>query len=143
MENKTKTSRHKMIHEFKLHKTILFGFIVLLGLGMSACTKANKVRVKYINKTDSELKCLIIGSQRICKLDKNAETKYLPYKVYHFDSGLPDETTEAKIDGQKVNDYSQFYWCGTSKYAVEEGTFDIEIHKVVEQDKVYLYLVKI
>jgi hypothetical protein len=76
-------------------------------------------------------------------LDKNAETKYLPYQVYHFDSGLPDEAAEAKIDGQKVNDYSQFYWCGTSKYAVEEGTFEIEIHKVVEQDKVYLYLVKI
>lgn len=125
-----------------LHKAILFGFIAVLGLALASCSKVYEVKVKYVNKTGCDLNGLVIGGKRIGKLDKNAETKYLAYNVYHFDSGLPDEAAEAKIDNQKVGSYSQFFWCGTEKYTVEEGTFEIQIQKVVEQDKVYLYLAK-
>ncbi|MEY4893272.1 MAG: hypothetical protein RL751_82 [Bacteroidota bacterium] len=125
-----------------LHNAILLCFIAVLGLVLAPCSKIYKVKVKYVNKTGSDLKGLVIGGKRIGKLDNNAETKYLAYNAYHFDSGLPDEAAEAKIDDQKVGSYSQFFWCGTEKYKVEEGTFEIQIQKVVEQDKVYLYLAK-
>lgn len=131
-----------MQHKRYLHKATLFCFIAVLGLVMASCSKVYKVKVKYVNKTGSDLKGLVIGGKRIGKLNNNAETKYLGYDVYHFDSGLPDEAAEAKIDDQKVDSYSQFFWCGTEKYKVEEGTFEIEIQKVTQQDKVYLYLEK-
>lgn len=108
---------------------------------MIACSKSDyKVKVKYINLTGSELNAIKIGGQRIGKLKNNQESAYIAYKEYGFDTGMPNEYIEAKIDNKKTHDYSEFYWCGTQKYSVQEGTYEIEIHKIVIEDKIYLRL---
>jgi hypothetical protein len=128
----------KNMTQIKVLKTL---FVLLISLTMIACSKSDyKVKVKYINLTGTELKTLKIGGQRIGKLKNNQETDYIPYKEYGFDSGMPNESIEAKIDNKKTHDYSEFYDCGTQKYSVQEGTFEIEIHKIVIEDKIYLRL---
>jgi hypothetical protein len=115
--------------------------ITMLTLIMVSCSKSDyKVKVKYINMTGEEIKGLKIGKKRIGKLNIDEETEYFPFKEYHFDSGLPDEPIEGKIDNDKIADYSIFYDCGTQKYIVNEGTFEIEIHKWDHDDKIYLVL---
>lgn len=116
--------------------------VLLLAVIFFSCSKAKTdyVRVKFTNMTGHELKGLKIGGNRIGTLSINEETAYIPYKVFYFDTGLPDEQIQAKIDHEKINDFSDFYWCGSEKYAVTEGTFEIEIRKVDYDDKVYLML---
>jgi hypothetical protein len=125
---------------------IILSFIALTVLFtlFSGCNKASshKVKVKYINITGSTLNGLRIGGKWIGKLENSQETKYLLYKDYSFDSGLPDERISGKINGDKINDMSETYWCGTQKYTVEEGTFEIEIHKQSSDSKTLLMLVK-
>jgi hypothetical protein len=106
-----------------------------------SCSKSDyKVKVKYTNATGSEIEGLKIGDQRIGKLGIDEETKNIPYQEFRFDSGLPDEPIVGKIDGEKTLDYSTFYDCGTQKYALSEGSFEIEIKKVEIDDKTYLLL---
>jgi hypothetical protein len=90
--------------------------------------------------TGEEIKGLQIGEKRIGKLNIDEETEYFPLKKFHFDSGLPDEPIEGKIDNDKIVDYSDFYDCGSQKYSVNEGTFEIEIHKLDHDNKIYLVL---
>ena len=92
--------------------------------------------------TGSTLNGLWIGGKWIGKLENSQETKYLLYKDYSFDSGLPDERISGKMNGDKINDMSETYWCGTQKYTVEEGTFEIEIHKQSSDSKTWLMLIK-
>ena len=107
----------------------------------ASCSKSDyKVRVKYTNATGRKIEGLKIGAQRIGNLGIDEETKNIPYQEFHFDSGLPDETIIGKIDGEKTFDYSTFYYCGTQKYTVSEGSFEIEIKKVAIDDKTYLLL---
>jgi hypothetical protein len=121
-------------------------FIIILIIAAStlfdsSCSKKDyKVKVKYTNATGSKIEGLKIGDQRIGKLGIDEETKNIPYQEFHFDSGLPDEPIIGKIDGEKTFDYSTFYFCGTQKYAVSEGSFEIEIKKVAIDDKTYLLL---
>jgi len=126
-------------------KTIL-SFIALTFLVtlFSSCSKSttHPVKVKYINMTGSTLNGLRIGEKWIGKLENSRETKYLCYKEYRFDSGLPDEPISGKMNGEKINDISETYWCGTQKYTVEEGTFEIEIHKQSSDTKTWLMLVR-
>jgi hypothetical protein len=126
-------------------KTILSFFVLaVLFTLFSSCNKASthQVKVKYINMTGSTLNGLGIGGKWIGKLENSQETKFLRYKEYNFDSGLPDEPISGKINGEKINDMSETYWCGTQKYTVEEGTFEIEIHKQSSDSKTWLMLVK-
>jgi hypothetical protein len=126
-------------------KSILSFFVLaVLFTLFSSCKKASshKVKVKYINMTGSTLNGLSIGGKWIGKLANTAETKYLLYNEYSFDSGLPDERISGKINGDKINDMSETYWCGTQKYTVEEGTFEIEIHKQSSDTETWLMLVK-
>lgn len=115
--------------------------IVLALLTIVSCTKADyKVKVNYINKTGEEIRELKIGEKRIGKLKNEKETGYIPLKEFHFDSGLPDEPIKGEINHESTIDYSDFYWCGTEKYTVNEGTYDIEIHKSEIDNKTYLRL---
>jgi hypothetical protein len=126
-------------------KTILsFITLTVFVTLFSGCNKASthKVKVKYVNITGSTLNGLRIGRKWIGKLENSQETKYLLYKDYNFDSGLPDERISGKINGDKINDMSETYWCGTQKYTVEEGTFEIEIHKQSSDSKTWLMLAK-
>jgi len=130
-----------------MKNTKTLSLLLVLSLGwifISSCNKASthKVKVKYINMTGSTLNGLSIGGKWIGKLANSAETKYLMYKEYRFDSGLPDESITGKINGDKINDMSENYWCGTEKYTVEEGTFEIEIHKQSSDTKTWLMLIK-
>ncbi len=116
-------------------------FIVILTFLIQSCSKSDyKVKVKYTNATGSKIEGLKIGDHRIGKLGIDEETKNIPYQEFRFDSGLPDEPIVGKIDGEKTLDYSTFYNCGTQKYAVSEGSFEIEIKKVEIDDKTYLLL---
>jgi len=126
-------------------KTILsFSVVAVLFTLFSGCNKSftQEVKVKYINMTGSTLNGLWIGGKWIGKLENWQETKFVRYKEYNFDSGLPDEAISGKINGEKINDMSETYWCGTQKYTVEEGTFEIEIHKQSSDSKTWLMLVK-
>jgi hypothetical protein len=58
-----------MQHKRYLHNAILLCFIAVLGLAITSCSKVYKVKVKYVNKTGSDLKGLVIGGMRIGKLD--------------------------------------------------------------------------
>ncbi len=120
-----------------------FSATIVFVLIICSCTKSNdKVKVKFINKTGEELKDLNVGKKRIGKLTVDDSTKFIPFNAFHFDSGIPDEPISAKIDHEKTADFSEFYWCGTEKTIVEEGTFEIEIHKLSYDNKIYLKLVK-
>ena len=121
--------------------TLAITIIAMLLLIIVSCSKSDyKVKVKFVNMTGEEIKGLKIGDIRIGKLKNDEQTEYFPFKEFHFDSGLPDEPIEGKIDNDKIVDYSDFYDCGSQKYAVSEGTYNIEIRKVDYNNKIYLRL---
>lgn len=123
----------------KIFISIAF-FTCLFALFSCHKSESIKVKVKFYNKTGHELKNLKIGDKRIGDLGYDKQTKYIQYAGFVFDTGMPDEEISGKIDHEKIYDYSDFYWCGTEKYIVTEGTYEIEIHKVDYDNKVYLRL---
>ncbi len=124
--------------------SILIFSALMLSLFLVACSKYEKgnVKARFINLTGYELNKLRIGDNRIGTLDIMEQTGYFSFEEFAFDSGIPTELIRAKIDSRDTRDYSEFYWCGTSKYRVTEGTFDIEIRRFVINDIVYLRLDK-
>jgi hypothetical protein len=124
-----------------LNKVIPLLLITTSSIVAISCIKSDfKVKVKYTNATGREIEGLKIGNQRIGKLGIDEETENIPYKEYRFDSGKPDEPIVGKIDGENLLDYSTFYWCGSQKYTVSEGTFEIEIKKREIDNKTYLLI---
>ncbi|PCH74353.1 MAG: hypothetical protein COB98_10160 [Flavobacteriaceae bacterium] len=103
-----------------------------------SCSKEddiNGVKVKFYNETSFNISELNVGDKNVGPLDKNASTDFFIYEKFGFDTGIPDENCTGKIVDQLVKSYSRFYWCGTEKTFVEEGTYEMVI-KLVEIDSI-------
>ncbi len=105
----------------------------------TSCSKAksHKVKVKFTNLTGYDLTNLKIGGERIGKLAANETTDYVLYREFSFDSGWPFESIRAKIDNVEICDY-KFSECGTERSTVEEGTFEMELLKIENNDERFL-----
>jgi hypothetical protein len=117
-------------------------FVMLYMVTTVSCSKSDSynVRVKFKNVTGHELKGLIIGDQRLGNLKNDEQTGYIQFEEFHFDSGTPIESVKAKIDHEKINNFSGFSECGTMRYSVNEGSFEVEIRKKDNSNKVFLQL---
>jgi hypothetical protein len=119
-----------------------FAFLTaLIAIVLVSCNKSDsyRVKVKVLNMTGSELKGLKIGDQRIGNLKNEEKTDFIPFRSFHFDSGQPIEPVRAKINNNVLTDYF-FNDCGTSRYSVEEGTYEIVIRKWIHENKEHLRL---
>lgn len=107
----------------------------------TSCSKAktHKVQVKFTNHTGYDLTNLKIGGERIGKLAANETTDYVLFKEFSFDSGWPFESIHAKINGVEICDY-KFSDCGTERSTVEEGTYEMELLKIENNDERFLRL---
>lgn len=105
----------------------------------TSCSKAktHKVQVKFTNHTGYDLTNLKIGGERIGKLGANETTDYVLFKEFSFDSGWPFESIHAKMDGVEIYDY-KFSDCGTERSTVEEGTYEMELLKIENNDESFL-----
>jgi len=98
------------------------------------------VQVRITNETGFDVKGLKVGKKDIGNLKDRNRTGYLVYTEFHFDSGMPDESIKGRINRKSVGDYSEFYWCGTEKYYVTEGTFEMDLTLRDADGKQYLRL---
>lgn len=105
----------------------------------TSCSKAktHKVQVKFTNHTGYDLTNLKIGGERIGKLGANETTDYVLFKEFSFDSGWPFESIHAKMDGVEICDY-KFSDCGTERSTVEQGTYEMELLKIENNDESFL-----
>lgn len=95
--------------------------------------------MKFTNLSGYDLTNLKIGGERIGKLAANETTDYVLFKEFSFDSGWPFESIHAKINGVEICDY-KFSDCGTERSTVEEGTFEMELLKIENNDERFLRL---
>lgn len=117
----------------KLILQLLFVCLVIIS-----CTKEddiNGVKVKFYNETGSKIEKLNIGTKEIGVLDINATTDYIIYEEFGFDTGMPDENCSGNINEDFIGSYNTFYWCGTEKTQVEEGTYEMSL-KLIEINSV-------
>jgi len=117
----------------KLILQLLFVCLVIIS-----CTKEddiNGVKVKFYNETGSKIEKLNIGTKEIGVLDINATTDYIIYEEFGFDTGMPDENCSGNINEDFIGSYNTFYWCGTEKTRVEEGTYEMSL-KLIEINSV-------
>lgn len=117
----------------KLILQVLFVCLVIIS-----CTKEdniNGVKVKFYNETGSKIEKLNIGTKEIGVLDINATTDYIIYEEFGFDTGMPDENCSGNVNEDFIESYNTFYWCGTEKTRVKEGTYKMSL-KLIEINSV-------
>lgn len=82
----------------------------------------------------------MIGGKIIGSLKDNKQTKFIRFEEFHFDTGMPDEPAVALVNGEFADDITNFYWCGTEKYTVNEGQYEMDINLVEIDNRAYLQL---
>ena len=95
--------------------------------------------MKFTNHTGYDLTNLKIGGKCIGNLAANEKTDIVLFKEFSFDSGWPFESIRAKIDNVEICDY-KFSECGTERSTVEEGTYEMELLKIENNDERFLRL---
>ncbi|MBS9766139.1 MAG: hypothetical protein KGV44_01205 [Flavobacteriaceae bacterium] len=119
--------------------------IIALMLLVVSCSKNEEqelgnVKVKFTNKTGFTIQNLVISGKTIGTLNKGNTTEYIHFKTFGFDSGMPDVDCKGKIEGKTIEGIDKFYFCGTEKSKVEEGTYEINIILVSLNGKQYFQL---
>ena len=121
-----------------MKKTAIIFKIVLFCLVIMSCSKDDDiigVKVKFYNETGLKINELNIGNMDIGSLEIDSSTDYIIYEKFGFDTGMPDENCNGNIDNESIESYNGFYWCGTEKISLEEGTFEMSI-KLSEIDSI-------
>ncbi len=98
------------------------------------------VQVQFINTTGNNISDLVIDKIKIGDLAKGQTTKYISFEEFGFDTGMPDAHCIGTIDGEKIESYNQFYFCGTEKTTVKKGKYEFHIELVEVENKKYLGL---
>ncbi len=98
------------------------------------------VQVRFTNTTKNDISDLVIDKIKIGNLAKGQTTKYISFEEFGFDTGMPDAHCVGTIDGEKIESYNQFYFCGTEKTTVKKGKYEFHIELVEVENKKYLGL---
>jgi len=126
-----------------MKKIALIFRVTLFCLVIMSCTKEDDikgVKVKFYNETGFKIEELNIGNIAIGSLDINSNTDYVFYEKFGFDTGMPDEYCSGNLNGTSTGSYNVFYWCGTEKMYIEEGTYEMSIDLIEVESIQYFRL---
>ncbi len=121
---------------------VLIFLVVFSSLVFASCNDKEEegVRVQFTNKTGEYIKALEINDVQIGSLADEKTTKYIVFKEFGFDSGLPDAQCVGVVEGRNIESFNQFYWCGTEKVVKNEGKYEMNIKLITREDKTYFQL---
>jgi hypothetical protein len=127
-----------MRKSLKTFRHALFILIVII----TSCKKDNDagVHVKFINSTGKELAHVKVNDRLIGAIKKADHTGYIRFDEFGVDTGMPDASFVALVDGAEIGCTSKFYWCGTEKGKLPNGKYEIYVSIINDGNSSYFHL---
>ncbi len=122
-----------------MNRIVIISLILLafVSCGKEVITEdeTGKLRVKFTNESGEKIDDLKVGERVIGDLQNNETTFYFAYESFRFDGSLPDEIVTGTVNGNQLESYNKFYFCGTSKFQEKKGDFEMSI-EIAEGEEV-------
>ena len=125
----------------KQRKTEILIFIILIIFGSIFYFNFKNLHVKFYNKTGENIDSLVIAGTLIGDLKNGSSTKYIDYKEFLFDSGIPYEQISGILNTEKIHELN---WsdCGTERNKESKGSYVFDIKKGTDEEgKTCMFLV--